>query len=481
MIAIIVLFRFKILGILITLKEDKVRKIEELYRVTGQTLDYLDMDRITPEEVFTHKTNISGKLNTKYMAKVLDMEKDDYIFVDLSLMGVLTQLVDDALLKLAECDEDWEPDDPLPDMKDLTWDIVGECITDKLVMGYCYTLPEWKDAKRSIRTCQVLHTDDFEMSYCLLNTPEDRNVKFRRWQLLDMAITKMNEKNPIELDKCLLSVNGCLSRPIMFKGELLMAKGAQWIHNNTLMKLPSVTLLDFTNLNGFTCVPFSDCKYQVRTGRTTTSDKIYNSPIVPGREIEIFLPENISLKNKTVWMVLGHSLYFSNNLLVSSDSSIILNPYSLSLDTALLKAGYHAYNYFRDTNVFHTECGLTDYINLEMWKESHMGAFFIMINTPHLYIRKTNAKQYAKERMHVAVPDTQGFLWDERSRSIFDHTRAPYRTYTDFYAMPQDRYCRATVHDWEGLHIGAERIHPWYQQWLDVNEVDMSVVEVITA
>ena len=458
-----------------------MRKIEALYKVTGSLLTQLDMESVTPAQVFTYNTGISQSLNTKYMATVNDLDTEENVFVDLSLMGVLTELINDAQIKLAECDENWKPGDKLPPITDLTWDIIGECITDKLVMGYCNSLPEWADVTRSLRYFQVIHHEDFELSYCMLKTPEDRNVKWRRWQLPDAAITKINENNPIDLNNCLLSVNGCLSLPFMFKGELIMPRGAEFINNNTFDKLPSVTLLDFTNLGGIRCVPFSDCKYKTRTGKGVVTAQNFNTPVTPGQEIEIFLPEDIDIKNKTIWMVLGHTLYFDEFIHPATDKTLVINPYMLALNNALLKSGYHSYKYFEDNNVFHADFALAEYINQIAWEKDHFGAFFVIINTPRLYIRRVHAKQYAKERMHVAVPDTVGLLWDDLSRSVVDHTRVPYRTYTDFYGMPLDKYSRCTVHDFTDMHVGAENIHPWYQRWLDNNETNMFVMEIIRA
>lgn len=457
-----------------------MRKIEALYRVDRSTLEMVDMEETSPLDLILLSTGADSHVGTTYVAVVQDMEHKKKIAVDLLLMMAITSLVEDAQIKLAACQDDWDPNtDILPDWGEITWDVLGECITGKLVAGYSRPLPEFEDGTRCLRYCQVLHTSDFECSYCLLDTPEDRNTKFRRWQLLDMAITKVNEKHPIQLENCLLSVNGCLSRPIMYKGELLMARGAEWIHNNTMNRLPSVTLIDFTNLGGITIVPFSDCKYKVKNGRGAGTE---NGPIVLGRDIEVILPEGIDLSNKHIWMVLGHSLFFEEKYVrVSTQNSVTLSPHLLSLDACLLKSEYHAAHYYQDTDVFSSGIAVDEYINSQMWDPKHHGAFFVLINTPHIYVRKTSTHQYAKERMHVAVPDTDGLLWDEYARSAVDHTRAAYRTYTDFYAMPQDRSVSGLTVQYAGIHEGVEDLHPWYLKWLAPQESLMSVLEVIRA
>lgn len=453
-----------------------MRKIQELYRLNGSVLEKLDMQTIHPADIFYQ----CQELNDKYMVVVKDTEQKSDTFVELSLLFTVTSLIADSLAKLATCDENWHPGDALPDPINLTWEVIGECITDKMVMGYNSSIPDFGDASRAIKSLQVLHTTDFECSYCLLDTPEDRNVKFRRWALKDIAITKLNKKHPIQLENCILSVNGCLSRPIMFKEELLMARGAEFIHNNSMEKLPSVTLLDFTNLGGIEIVPFHECRYKPRTSRKGVG--AWGAAFFVGEEVEIELPKRIDLSNKHVWMVLGHSLHFEDRLAVSGNRTVIIAPHFLSLDTCLLKAEYHAFRYYRETDVFHTEDTLNDYLNITAWSPDHYGAFFIVINTPNMYIRATRAQQYAKERMSVTTPETDGFVWDNRTRSIFDNTRAWYKTYNDYYIMPPDHYSYLTTYDWSGIHEGVENVRDWYKPYLsNVDATDLQVMEIIRA
>lgn len=458
-----------------------MRTIKQLYKVKGTTLSELSMDAVRPVDLITYNTGINGTHNSTVMAVVTDMDSDEDIFVDLLGMITLTELINDAQIKLATCDERWSPGDALPDPSKLDWKIVGECITDKLVMGFCHDFPRFDNGKKSIRFAQVIHHEDFEFSYCLIQTPEDRNTKFRRWQLLDAAITKVNKKNPIQLENCLLSVNGLLSIPQMFKGELLMPRGAEFMHNNDMDNLPNVTLIDFTNLGGIEIVPFSKCVYRVRSGRKITGSTPINTPITPGHEIEIQLPDGSDLVDKHVWMVLGHSLYFSEYLRIISNNSITIAPHLLSLGSMLLKQRYHSFKYNFETETFSTEDEVNTYINKTAWDPEHFGAFFVLIKTPNMYIRTTPAQQYARDRMFTAIPNTAGLLWDKTSHSFYDHTVMHYRSITDFYSMPPRKIHRLTVHEPFGINDGCENIHPYFHQFMQQYHPDMEVMEVISA
>ena len=451
-----------------------MRSIKNLYRAQGRTLVEINMSDTTPEDLIYHQDPVTEPLNTKFMAVVEDYDSTSDVLVNLSALITSSDLISSVMSKLDETMTN-------PDYSDITWALLGSLITDKMVMGYSSAVPDFKDATRSIRFVQVLGDDNFDMSYCLAQTPEDRNNKLRRWQLKDMAITKVNKNCNINLRHCLLSVNGCISRPTMYNNELISPRGAEFMHNNVGGKTPSVTLLDFTNLGGIQTVPFSDCEYRLCTGRKETNGTVTGATIVPGRAIEVKFPKNISLKDKQVWVVFGHSLLFQDPLLINSDTSVIMTPHSLSVASSMLKTQVCAHKYNYDTDVVTTDVDINTYVNHTAWQADHYGAFFVIINTKEMYIRKTPTVRYTDSSMFFTAKDTNGLVWDMHTNSFFDHTCQQFLSVTELYTMPGNDICYLTERDPYGMNIAAEGIHPYFKSMLPSNDPDICVLEIIRA
>ena len=311
-----------------------MRTITKLFSKEGSTISQLDLTKVKPSDIIYHEITLDDPLDKIYLGQVKDTELDGEALVDLSLLFTATTLVKDCQLHILNGQVEAE----LPDPNLITWEDVEACLTDKLVMGYSIPLFDINDHSHSLRFAQVLHTDAFSFSYCMWQTPEDRNMRLRRWQLLDAAITKLDSKNPINLEDCLLSINGCMSIPFMWNHELLMPDGASFIHNSSYKKIPSITLLDFGPLGGYEAIQFSSCTYTIKE----PYKEIKSSSIHPEKAIWITLPT--TLTGKTIWMVIGHSLYFSGFKQVS-DTTIEIVPGLLSLDTMLTKSAYHKAKY----------------------------------------------------------------------------------------------------------------------------------------
>lgn len=449
-----------------------MRSISHLYRVQGKTLEELDLEQVYPIEIIYFQQDASASLATRHLAQVKDYDSDEEVLVNLSKLVLLTTLVEDAL------------NDPeivsTPDPAHLTWEILGRHITDQMIMGYSSKVPDFKDASRSIRFVQLLNDGDFEISYCMRQTPEDRNMSLRRWQLKDLAVGKLNPKNKINLNNCLVSVNGCLSLPSMYKEEIIIPRGAEFIHNNTKGKTASVTLLDLNQLGSIQTVPFSKCEYRIRSGREQTTGTVTGGTIVPGKAIEIKLPKGVSIHDKQIWLVFGHSLFFGDPLQINSDTSVTMIPHALPVGRSLLKTQYHAHQYNKDTDILSTDTSVDEYINATAWQADHFGAFFIIIDTKELYIRKTPTKQYAESDMFHAVTGTNGLLYDQRTAALFDHTCQQFLTITELYSMDHNELSYPVI-DPFGIDVAVESLHPFYKQFIPTNDPDMCVLEIIRA
>ncbi len=421
-----------------------MRQIHELYKVSGTALSKMDMTTTTPMVVFVASSNRFQELAEQYYA-VIDAPANtdtEMLFVNISALFTMTGVL--AGQAIAQ----------------LTWEQLAPLITDQMIFGYSTEVPNFTNGKKSLTFAQPLHLPEyFELFYTRVNVPKDRNVKFRRWQLLDLGISKLNPMLQVDLSNSLVSVNGLLSLPTFFEGELLIPRGAEFMHNTTATNQPSVTILDFSGLGGITCVPFSACTKRVKTGQK--ADIQFDM----GLDIEIFLPEKYSLKDKSVFMVLGHSLFFPESCKIISDRSIMISPHHYPVGNCLLKQKLAANKFNDSTDALSTDTEIQEYLAAGMYANDHTGAFFVIVDSPKLYIQKSNLKQHVYSQMHVGQPETQGFLWDQTSMSIVDQTKLDYRSYADFHAYRSPRMTPLSTYDYYAKNHAIEALHPHYASY----------------
>ena len=462
-----------------------MKSIKELYKQSGMSMLPVDMSQVTFEDiVLEHEPNtgithrywiIADKANA-------DENTEDMVYVDLSSIIIATSLVSDCQDKVDSCKPAIMPYmGSTFDLSEVTWDVVAECITEKMILGYSKPVPDFTDGRCSLIHAQVLHDSNYTCHYCLKNTPEDRDDKLRRWLLVDMAVTQENKDAPINLEQSILSVNGCISRPVYFNNELIMPRGAEFVHVNTPVNIPSITLLDFTGLGGITTVPFSDCDWRVRSGRLM--DEIPGRGYInPGYMIDIYLPDTVDLTNRTVWLVVGHTLFFDTKvMMVRNHRTVVLAPHLLALDAILPKVAHRANHYKWNTDVVESDITIEGYFNREMWDSNHHGAFFIIINSPELYIKRQPLTRHGTTNMHVALKDTlDGFLWDKSTCSVVDYTKMDYLSLTDVYAMPDDKlkYFDGDGTLFDRIHYATDNVHEQYTRWLMERQPNMEFVSV---
>lgn len=421
-------------------------EIMDLYSAQGTHLQKVKKTDISPADVCFTSIGLRGSdLSKRYYISVKEpnLLGKKTLFVDISHVFCVTDILQNK------------------QVNNLNWDDISDLLTDQIILGYGSVLPDFEDGKRSLCFAQPLHLPEyFEISYLRTKVPADRNVKFRRWQLLDLGIKKKNKYFKFDLSQSLISVNGLLSLPHYYEEECLMPLGAQFIHANTRDNQPSITLLDFSGLGGIQCVPFSKCTKKIHTGQPNSQQ--FNM----GLNVELFLPEEYSLKNKSVMMVLGHTLFYPDKCRILSDRSIMISPHHLPVGVCLLKQKLASNQFNEYTDALDTDTEVIEYLEAGMYQEDHYGAFFIIINTPKLYINKTHLTQYDASQMHVGPTGTQGYLWDTKSMSIVDQTRLDYQSFADFHAYRSPRMSTLTTFDYYKKHHAVESVHPYYAQYL---------------
>lgn len=379
-------------------------RIKRVYKKINNILEDVNKEYISPDDI---KYCIPNVLMTKYYAVVNNpLNPKREISIDLSSIFTLTDL----------------------SKKDTsTWDKLEMLLTDKIVIGYQSVDVNFNNGDRSLKAVNILNDYDFEFSYGLFTSPTERNIKARRYRLIDAIITKVNEENDIDFNNSILSVNGLISTPKVYKDELYSIYGAMFTHSSTEYRLPSILLMDFSNLGGMTIVPFSECRVRNVSGSGT-----FQTDITPGMDIEFYLPENINLYNSTVFPVVAYSMMFPNSLRITGKQSIMMEPYTLPIYNSLLKL-YSACNKYQiASSIVKTDETVYEYVTSTMLKKDHPGGFFIVVNSPNIYIKKTHCTNYVWN-MATGTKDINGVLFDQTTNSFVDKIRSPFASSTDIY------------------------------------------------
>lgn len=338
-----------------------------------------------------------------------------------------------------------------------SWEEIGSLLTTSLIESYSVQIPD-TNGKNLIST-HLFNTDDFELSYCNLTTPENRNISTFKWRMPDLAVTKINNKNTTNLNNCICVVNGLINRPqirinkdgsLYEPNELLVKDGAKFMSSSSKEHQPSAVLLDFSELGDIEFVPFSDCEIEYQNKNNIKS---YNS------DIKLTLPEKYSLRNKTIFPVIAHSLFFPNEIKIISDKSILISPYKLPIRKLLLKLYQHTEKFIKNTDIIKTDFTVISYIEEEMFNKNNYGNFFIIIDNPQIFIQKTHAICYSDSTYTTTAND--GILFDQSTQSIYDYVKVEYDSLTDIYSvrrdnnyefdLPLDDYCYG-IEKWKCVH-----------------------------
>ena len=302
----------------------------------------------------------------------------------------------------------------------VTWEDIKNNLTDRILEAYSTTLPT--NTKKNVITTHLLNTDDFELSYCNITTPEDRNIKTFRWRMPDLVVTKINEKNTTNFNNCLCCINGIISIPYVYKNELFIKDGARYMSSTTELNWPSVLLIDFSEIGDIEIVPFKDCSTKYYTDHNVKDSYC---------DIKLYLPDGKSLKNKTIFPVVAHSLFFPENIIISSQNSIVLSPHKLPIRTSLLKTYQHSEKFIENTDIIKTNSTIEKYITEEMFTTDWYGNFFVIVNNPRIFITSVYTTVYASST-HSTIPNN-GILFDKSTQSFLDYTKVEYDSLTDLY------------------------------------------------
>lgn len=395
--------------------------LSSLIKIRKGTIESFSLSSKLPKDVLE-----DCDLYTRWYLELLNKSTNEYTTIDLSVIFTETNL--------SKC---------------LTWEEFASNLNDSIIIPYTVTLPN-KHSKNLIVT-HLLNNLDFDLSYCNMVVPEDRNIKQYRWRMPDLAITKTNTTNTTNLRNCICSINGIISLPTFYNDELFIKNGARYMKNTTEMNHPSMVLMDFTELGDITIVPFKDCSTKHYSDTTRTIDNC---------DIKFYLPNDIDITNKTVFPVIAHSLFFPTDVTITSSNSVVISPYKLPIRTSLLKVYQQEERILHETTTaIKLDTDINRYISEEMFDTDYYGNFFIIVDNPSIFITKTHASNYSSSVYGSMMHD--GILFEQSTQSFFDYVSIPYDSLFDLYAnrvsnlyecdLPYDGDCFGIV-EWDCVH-----------------------------
>lgn len=130
-----------------------------------------------------------------------------------------------------------------------------ESLSQDMLDGYSN---DYYEAEKPMETYSVLQDQTIQMNYAEVKTPEFRNKPPYRRYLKDLVLNT-TQTCKRDITKTLITVNGMFLIPKIFKGELLLYNGAQYLHSTTQENIPNIAGVDTSFANGYSVVPFSEC------------------------------------------------------------------------------------------------------------------------------------------------------------------------------------------------------------------------------
>ena len=205
---------------------------------------------------------------------------------------------------------------------------------------------------------------------------------------------------------------------MLFQNELYIPDGARYLQSCHTHHWPEVVLLDFSQLGTCTFVPFSQCQHK------------YHAPYDQAHsyaqgDLELILPTGIDLSQKTVLMVVAHTLYFPDQIRATTDHSVMFTAWKYPIHSSLVRREMISNKYIPYTDVVQTDNSVEDYLRTEMFQKEHRGAFFVLIDNPTVGIKRTPCQVINGGRNLLSF-DTPGILVQQSTGAIVDYRNEEY-------------------------------------------------------
>lgn len=364
----------------------------------------------TPEDVRMH-----ASLNVHHYAYLITDEYPDGVYIDLSTM-MQEQIVGQAL--------EWTTffQNLTPAMID-SYLLSGAGLTDDNTV-------EFKQAT----VIQPLTTVGLDIAYCDIRDPSITNLYYKRWDMPDLAIKKLdkfkNDLKDINLANCIVSVNGIVCNTSFFKDTLYVYQGTRNLWSVSKTSTPNVTMMDTTLLGELVRLPFKDCYVEFsRTGREILE-----------RNIKIHLPDSYSLNDYTPLVSLAGKIHFPDSLLLPDEKTIVLRPYTMSLGLHVLELYRAQQDFIHDSEIVSPEKDPSAYIASYKSREySEVYDVIYLIKNTNINIQRTeltNELYWLTKHHHNRI----GLLTRKIDGAWMDYTNIKYKGYDLYHGVtyPQD-------------------------------------------
>ena len=368
-------------------------KFLKLYKKQNGFLTTIPFSKNTPVQIFS---NVD--LNTFYYIN-LSYEKDEKTItktIDLSLLMSETKL---GKLK--------------------TWQEIIDNLTEVQIESYSSAYLDVDNPVKYVDQISITNSLNMDIHYTQVDSPGTRDIPSMLWKMTDMCISQKEKK--LNFNNCICSVNGLISKPIVFNDEMYIRDAMTYLTHDNTYRWPDVIMLDFNPIGNIQIVPFSDCKHNI------LQEEHIN---YAGSDVEVILPEDISLNNKTVLAVIGHTLILHNRLFVVNDRTVHLQPYTYPLQNSLLHKHQMQSKYVKNTEIVRTEdVNLRNYIYKDMFNKDHNGAFFIIVDTPNMYITESTVFEEV-DKFTLRTHDNLGILRQRSNWGVIDYVYDKYKNMT---------------------------------------------------
>ena len=371
-----------------------------LFKIDNKRISQISFSDITPKEIIERHT-----LNMKWLLDV-QYTQDDEVFqktINLSLMFTET----------------------IVGRQD-TWVAIVMVLTNAMVDSYEIASVNIDYPNNFVGQISANNNLYFNVGYTSMKSLGETNNPSMLWRLRDIVISKNKENldtdlmRNLDLSKCVTSINGILSRPVVFEDKLYVNDGLTYMFDTTNLIYPDIVLLNFTTMNtDIEFIPFSSCEHRWLNNYDQLEYDWY-------RDVEVTLPDGIDLSNKSVMCVIGHSLILHNDLNVTNNNKVFLSPYRYPIWSSILMKLRRQEEYIRNTSIIRSnELTVKNYVEQLMWEETHYGAFFIILDTPSLYITESTVASEVGARM-LRTNDNLGILRKKSNWGIVDYVSDSY-------------------------------------------------------
>lgn len=225
----------------------------------------------------------------------------------------------------------------------------------------------------SVKTYSFDNSSEIEADFGSREMSSIRNLVNLKTVLRDI-IFKKKTNCEINFSNTIPIINGVCFCPFYYsvKDELYAPESTKYIPGSDNK---NIVLIDFSPVSTFSTIRLSECERKT----PFRNDKL-----------EIILPQNRSLENKSVILVLGGRLFFSHEFSINSSRSIIFD-IKESFNDILISNRIYKKDYDNQFKV--TTSQIEYYVNEEMWKEDNYNNFIIILDNKNVKLSYVDLRE----------------------------------------------------------------------------------------